>query len=164
MFLSDDFIGYRSKAMQSKTTNKQFGEFVYISIEDNDYFNRVKITTYLRSSFFTSHPSYFADLEQVKKIIKNLKKAQKILLKEGNTFENKITISKDVAIVNSCEGYPMIILNNDNANASQLVWDRTNLENLNVMIRNFNKAVKYVEATVKKGRRVVTNVYERVDR
>ncbi len=158
-----DIFGYRrvTPEMKSKFFNKQFGEFVYISIEDNDWYNKAKITTYLRAGFFTHAPSYFSDLEQVKTIIKNLKKAKKVLLTKK--IDKDVVIGKNVKVVLSYSGTPMIILTNENPNASQLDWDAYKLTNLDTMIRNFNKAVKFVEDTVKKSRRIITNVYERVD-
>ena len=161
MFLNDDFIGYRTKAMQSKEISKQFGEFVYVKIEDNDYFNRARVNVYFRSCFFSS-PSHFTDLEQVKQIVKNLKKAKKVLLTKK--IDKDVVISKNVKVILSYGGEPMIILTNENPNNYQLDWDKYKLTNLDTMIRNFNKADKYVEDTVKKSRQVITNLYERVDR
>ena len=158
-----DIFGYRrvTPEMKSKYFNKQFGEFVFVSIEDNDWYNKAKVNVWLRSGFFTPSPSHFADLEQVKTIIKNLKKAKKVLLTKK--IDKDVVISKNVKVILSYGGEPMIILTNENPNNYQLDWDKYTLTNLDTMIRNFNKAVKFVEDTVKKSRRIITNVYERVD-
>lgn len=153
-------FGYRSKAMQSKEISKQFGEFVYVTIEDNDYFNRARVNVYFRSCFF-SNSSCFTDLEQIKQIIKNLKKAKRIALKPTN---KETKIGKDIKVVPHIEGYDMLIqLKNDLSNSPTLTWDVKNFNNIDTLARNFTKALKFIEATVK-GRRLVTNAYERVDR